>query len=87
MAAFLADVEVHLKPAALDPQGQAVGDGLRSLGHAGVTDVRVGKHLRIRLEAEDAVAARAEVERMCRELLANPVMETFAFDLRRAPEG
>ncbi len=81
MPAFLAAIEVHLKPGALDPQGQAVGKGLRALGHAGVTDVRVGKHLRVRLEAADAAAARAEVERMCRELLANPVMETFSFDV------
>jgi len=85
--AFLAAIEVHLKPGALDPQGQAVGQGLRSLGHDGVTDVRVGKHLRVRLEAADLASARAEVERMCRELLANPVMESFAFDVAAAPRA
>ncbi len=77
MGRFLAAVEVHLKPAALDPQGQAVGAALHSLGHAGVRDVRVGKHLLIQLEAADAAAAEAEVERMCASLLANPVMETY----------
>ncbi len=82
MAAFLALIEIHLKPGALDPQGQAVGNGLRSLGHAGVRDVRVGKHIRLRLEASDAAAARTEVERMCAELLVNPVMETCAFQVR-----
>ena len=79
--AFVAAIEVHLKPGALDPQGQAVGNGLRALGHAGVRDVRVGKHVRVRLEASDEAAARADVERMCRELLVNPVMETYAFTL------
>lgn len=87
MVPFVAEIEVHLKPGALDPQGQAVAAGLRSLGHTGVTDVRVGKHLRIRLEAEDESAARAEIQRMCRELLANPVMETVAFDVHPAPQG
>ena len=77
MPVFMAAVEIHLKPGALDPQGQAVADGLRQLGHAGVRQVRVGKHVRIQLEAEDAVGATAQVERMCAALLANPVMETY----------
>jgi phosphoribosylformylglycinamidine synthase subunit PurS len=87
MAAYEADVRVHLKPGALDPQGQAVAAGLRALGYAEVTDVRVGKHLRVRLEAVSAAEARAAVDRMCRELLANPVMETYAFDVRSAVPG
>lgn len=87
LPAFVAAIEVHLKPGALDPQGQAVGRGLRSLGHTGVTDVRVGKHLRVRLEASDLDAARTEVERMCRELLANPVMETFVLHVTDDPRA
>lgn len=79
VAAFLAAIEVHLKPGALDPQGQAVSNGLRALGHTGVRDVRVGKHVRVWLDADDEAAARADVERMCKELLVNPVMETYAF--------
>ena len=78
VAAFVAAIEVHLKPGALDPQGQAVSGGLRHLGHAGVRDVRVGKHVRVWLDAADEATARADVERMCRELLVNPVMETYA---------
>ena len=77
MARFLVAVEVHLKPAALDPQGQAVAAALRSLGHDGVQDVRVGKQVLVQLEAVDASAAEAEAERMCASLLANPVMETY----------
>ena len=79
VASFVAAIEIHLKPGALDPQGQAVSGGLRHLGHAGVRDVRVGKHVRVWLEAADEAAARADVERMCKELLVNPVMETYAF--------
>ncbi len=81
MPVFVAAVEIHLKPGALDPQGQAVADGLRQLGHAGVRQVRVGKHVRLELEAEDAAGARAKVQRMCEELLANPVMETYRIAL------
>lgn len=84
MPRFVAAVEIHLKPGALDPQGQAVGDGLRQLGHAGVREVRVGKHVRLQLEATDLAAARLEVERMCAELLANPVMETYQIAVTRA---
>ena len=81
---FTAELEIHLKPGALDPQGQAVAAGLRALGHAGVTGVRVGKHLRLGVEATDEAAAGAEVRRMCDELLANPVMETFSYRVRPA---
>ncbi len=83
---FTASVEIHLKPGALDPQGQAVGDGLRSLGYAGVREVRVGKHVRVQLQAADAAAAVQVVERMCQELLANPVMETYRFTVTRDDE-
>jgi len=87
MASYLGAVEIHLRPGALDPQGQAVGAGLRALGHGGVSEVRVGKHVRVRLEAADAAAARAELERMCGELLANPVLETFTVTLLPDPPG
>jgi phosphoribosylformylglycinamidine synthase len=85
--AFLVAAEIHLKPGALDPQGQAVGAGLRALGHTEVEDVRVGKHVRLRVRAADADAARAAGERMCRQLLANPVLETYAVEVRPAPDG
>lgn len=84
MPAFLAIIEVHLKPGALDPQGQAVEHGLHALGFAGVAGVRVGKHLRLRLDAADAAAAHQTVRRMCEELLANPVMETYSFEVTAA---
>jgi phosphoribosylformylglycinamidine synthase PurS subunit len=78
---FTAEVRVHYKPGTLDPQGQAVLRSVHSMGLASVQDVRVGRSVRLRLEAESAEAARALVERLCRELLANPVLEDFAFEL------
>jgi phosphoribosylformylglycinamidine synthase len=72
-------VAIHIVPrrGLLDPQGKAVADALHSLGFAGVGDVRVGRHLVLDADAENAEAARASVQRMCEQLLANPVTEDF----------
>ncbi len=78
---FLARVYVTLKPAVNDPQGLTVMGGLHSLGYEAVTDVRIGKYMEIRLEADDANAAEEAVARMCDQLLANPVIEDFRFTL------
>ena len=75
-----ATVLVRPKAGILDPQGQAVGSSLRQLGFA-VADARVGRVVDVELEATDPTAARAEVEQMCRQLLANPLIETFEIEL------
>ena len=80
---FTADVYVTLKPAVNDPQGIAIAGGLRALGFAGVQDVRAGKFLVLRLSARDQPLAEAEVDRMCKELLANPVIEAYRFEVRQ----
>jgi phosphoribosylformylglycinamidine synthase len=71
------EVIVTLKEGLLDPQGKAVQDALPTMGWTNVTDVRVGKHVRLTIDAPDETAARAEVERMAHELLSNPVIEDF----------
>ena len=72
-------VAVHIVPrkGLLDPQGKAVADALHTLGFAGVTDVRVGRHLVIDADAPDAGTAERGVRDMCAKLLANPVTEDF----------
>ncbi|MFZ9680657.1 MAG: phosphoribosylformylglycinamidine synthase subunit PurS [Bacteroidia bacterium] len=79
MIRFVAEIDVMPHDALLDPQGKAVLTGLAALSLSQVHDVRVGKHLRLRLEAHDQAEAEAMVNKACRELLANPVMESFAF--------
>ena len=79
--AYLARIDVMLKPLVNDPQGLAVRDGLRELGFAGVQAVRVGKHIEVTLEAASPSAAESEVDSMCRKLLANGVIESFTFAL------
>jgi phosphoribosylformylglycinamidine synthase PurS subunit len=67
---------IRPKEGILDPQGEAVQESLRHLGFA-VSQVRIGRVAHVNVEAEDEAEARAQVERMCEELLANPLIETF----------
>ena len=76
-----ARVHVMPKTGVLDPQGKAIGHALASLGFAGVGEVRQGKVIEIELAGSDRAAARAKVEAMCQELLANPVIESYAIEL------
>ena len=87
MAAFLARVYVSLKPTVNDPQGRTIADGLRSLGFAEVENVRAGKYIEIRLDAPDTASAHKRVDAMCDQLLANPIIETFRFEIEAAVQA
>jgi phosphoribosylformylglycinamidine synthase len=76
-----ARVHVSLKSGVLDPQGRAIGNALASLGFTGVGEVRQGKLIEIELDGSDRAAAQAKVEKMCQDLLANPVIENYAIEL------
>lgn len=82
--AMTARIWVTLKPGVLDPQGKAIAGALDSLGFSGVEDVRQGKYLEVRLDQSDEAQARRDVERMCQDLLANTVIETYRFELEHA---
>jgi phosphoribosylformylglycinamidine synthase len=69
-------VYVTLKPAILDPQGQAVAQALRRMGFAEVNDVRVGRFIEVDI-AGDSDERQAALDQMCQRLLANPVIEDF----------
>jgi phosphoribosylformylglycinamidine synthase PurS subunit len=73
-------VNVTPKPGILDPQGRAVEGSLGHLGIEGVTAVRVGRRVELTVEAADADVARAVVERLSSELLANPLIEAYAIE-------
>jgi phosphoribosylformylglycinamidine synthase subunit PurS len=75
-----ATVLVRPKHGILDPQGQAVESSLRQLGFA-VGEARVGRVVDLEVEANDPAGARAEVERMCEQLLANPLIESYEIEL------
>jgi len=71
------EVLVSLKPGLADPQGTAVESALPALGWTNVSQVRVGKHVALTIEAPSEVEARAQVDDMARRLLSNPVIEDF----------
>jgi len=75
-----ATVLVRPKAGILDPQGRAVESSLRQLGFR-VGDARVGRVVDLEIDAPDAAAARAELERMCDRLLANPLIESYEIEV------
>lgn len=81
MAAYLARIYVSLKPTVNDPQGIVIADGLRSLGFDEVEGVRAGKYIEVRLTAPDSATAETRVDSMCDKLLANPIIESYRFEV------
>ena len=76
-----AKIHVTLKNGVLDPQGKAVGHALGSLGFGGVREVRQGKYIELDLEETDSDKARNNVDAMCRQLLANTVIENYDIEI------
>ncbi|MCK8825695.1 phosphoribosylformylglycinamidine synthase subunit PurS [Fuchsiella alkaliacetigena] len=75
-------IKVMLKKSILDPQGQAVEDGLEALGYNNVSEVKVGKHLELSIEdVATEEELEEQVEEMCERLLANPVIEDYTFQV------
>ena len=78
-----ATVLIRPKEGILDPQGDAVRHSLKKLGFD-VHAARVGRVVDLDVEADDADGARAEIQRMCEELLANPLIESFEIRLEES---
>ena len=75
-----ATVLVRPKAGILDPQGEAVASALGHLGFS-VSTARVGKVIDLEVDASDEAAARTQVEKMCEQLLANPLMESYEVEI------
>ena len=76
-----ARIKITLKHGVLDPQGKAIEHALASLGFSGVNEVRQGKYIEVDLAGTDEAQARAQVEKICQDLLANTVIENYAYEL------
>ena len=83
---MIAKIVVTPKPVVNDPQGLTVKQGLAQLGFGEVGDVRVGKYIEVKLDTASEHEARERVEAMCRQLLANHVIEDFRFDIVQDPK-
>ena len=81
---FRAEIDVMPKKELLDPQGKAVSGSMKNLGLPEIGNVRIGKHTSLEVEAADAASAKAKVEKACKELLANQIMESFVFEVTEA---
>jgi phosphoribosylformylglycinamidine synthase len=81
---YIAEIDVMPLKEILDPQGKAVKAGFKNLNIDGITDVRIGKHITIYLSAPNKEEAIKKVETACKKLLANPVMESFEFEINEA---
>ena len=78
---FLAKIYITLKAGVNDPQGLTIRGGLHQLGFDTVADVRAGKYMEVRLDQQDRQEASDRVAEMCDQLLANPIIEEFRFEL------
>ena len=81
MKAYLARVDITLKPVVNDPQGNTIRDALHSLGFGDVGSVRAGKYMEISVAASSKKKAQEQITEMCKKLLANPVIEDFRFEI------
>ena len=78
---YIAEIDVMPLKALLDPQGKAVGHGLKNMGLSRIENVRIGKHITLEVQAEDKEAAHLQVDAACKKLLSNPIMESYHFSL------
>ena len=78
---FEARVEVTHLPGIADPQGATVERALPALGYSNVSEVRIGKSIRLVIDAPGEAEARKQVDDMCQRLLANPVIESYAIEV------
>ena len=83
---FHARVDVSHLAGVLDPQGATVERALPALGYHNVSDVTIGKTIRLVVDAPSPDAARAQVDEMCRRLLANPVIEQYTISVEELVE-
>ena len=78
---FKVSVYVTPKQGVVDPQGAVVERALPALGHSGVGNIRVGRYITLEVEGDDSDKVKADVDDMCRRLLANPIIEDYRFEI------
>jgi phosphoribosylformylglycinamidine synthase len=78
---FRAEIDVMPLKALLDPQGKTITAQMGNVGISGVSDIRVGKHIHLELDAADESEARSKVDEACKKLLCNAIMENYRFEL------
>ncbi len=80
---FKAEIDVMPLDALLDPQGKAVTSSMSNLGLSAISNVRIGKHMTVWLDAESELAAKEMVDQACQKLLCNAIMEQYRFSVEQ----
>lgn len=78
---YRAEINIMPLKALLDPQGKAITASMKNLNLPEITNVRLGKHITLEVEAADTAGARQKIETACKKLLANPIMEYYEFEI------
>ena len=78
---YHARIYITLRNSVLDPAGTAVESGLKQMGYTEVNGVRIGKYVEMKLTATDEADAKTQLDQMCDQLLANPVIENYCFEI------
>ena len=81
---FIAEINVMPLKALLDPQGKAVGMVMQNTGYAEMTNVRIGKHITLEIEAKTKEIAMERVNEVCSKILSNPTMEGYEYKITEA---
>ena len=81
---YLSKIRITVRKSILDPQGKAVENAVASLGVKGISNVRIGKYVELKIDGNSEIEARQATEEVCKKLLANPVMEDYHFEIERA---
>jgi phosphoribosylformylglycinamidine synthase len=81
---FKAEIDVMPLDALLDPQGKAVTNSMKNIGLPEIEGVRIGKHIRLFVEASNKEEASQKVDTACKKMLANQIMESYSFELTEA---
>lgn len=81
---FQAEIDVMPKKEILDPQGKAISGSMKNLDLSEITNVRIGKHVSLEVEADNENIAKEKVDQACKKLLANLIMESYTFTLHQA---
>lgn len=79
---FIAEIDIMPHKELLDPQGKTVSNNMKNVDINGIEDVKIGKHITMKLEAASEEDAHEKVDTACKKLLANIIMETYSFSLK-----
>ena len=80
---YIAEIDIMPLKALLDPQGKAVSMSMKNIGLSEISNVRIGKHITLEVQSNDEASAKLKVKTACEQLLANQIMESFVFTIRK----